>query len=183
MILCLDLDGVLGDIHPPLDEELRKDFSIGLPSEVGPDTWDDFLRDNGIHGDWAYKLFSNEWFWSRVVPKTENIKVVRRWKDAGHEIHVVTSRKQKALIPTKAWLKKHGVPYDVVALTRVMKKHEYLQEVGADIIVEDLFYEAYKCAAFGFRSYVIRTPYNAHHEQRIINPLCKYVNSLEEVEL
>ncbi len=179
--ICLDLDGVLGDLRAPLGELLKSDHGIDLPDDVGPEDWRDFLIEKGVDPGWDKRLFDDEWFWSKVLPIGENIEAAKLLTNDGHVIFIATSRPKSSMIPTKAWLKKHGVPYEEIRFVRTMSKFSYMQEIQADCVVEDLFYEAYKCAAYGFLSFVIETPYNVKYKPRVINKLCVFVRNLHEV--
>jgi len=183
LVICVDIDGVLGDLAAPVGGELLKTHGVHLPPEISWEDLRDFLAVNNIGHNWIRKLLSDEWFWAKVPPFTGNIEAVRAWIDAGHDVHILTSRPQSSMIPTRAWLAKNGVMTTKVAFYPAMKKYEYMQKVEADFIVEDLFYEAYKCSAFGFRSYVVRRPYNVAFEERIINKLCSFIDTLWDIDL
>lgn len=183
MVICVGLDGVLAHLLAPVRETLEENFGVSLPPDVCWEEMAFYLRTVNVKYLRLKKMMEDEWFWSRVPPFEEEIEAVRAWKRRGHEIHVVSGRPRHAWIPTMAWLRKHEVPHDEVAFVPTLKKYDYLSKVTASFIVEDLFYEAYKCSAWGFRSYVVRRPYNVMFEHRVLNPLCSFVDGLSEIDL
>lgn len=184
MIACIDIDGVLSDLHGALNNRLQKIYGLAYPVDrMIEGALTEFLSKHGINRSWLGSVFRDEWFWGRMAPFTENIEPLHRWVDDGVEIHIVTGRPRSASIPTTAWLKKHDVPYHKIIYTDPMQKYRYMMSVDAAFIVEDLFYEAYKCSSYGFPSFVVRRPYNIDLEPRVINKICRFIDDLDDIDL
>lgn len=183
MIACVDIDGVLTNAHEALNKRLSKSYGVVYPEDEMIETLVDFLSENGISRGWLNSAWKDEWYWGRMQPYIDNIEALQSWSQDGVEIHIITGRPPHSAIPTAAWLKRYKVPYKELIFHQTMKKYEYMLKVSADFIVEDLFYEANKCAAYGFKSFVVRRPYNIQFEPRKINPLCVFVDSLKDIDI
>lgn len=182
MIAVVDLDGVLGDVMTPVQSFIKHTVGHDVHISTTLEEIKYAFKKYDMSIGQMKKMLSDEWFWSKVVPIRDSINAVNRWISLGIEVHIVACRPDDSLIPTKAWLKKHGlVGYSAIKFLPPMHKYEYVMDNRASFMVDDLFYEAYKCAAFGYDSYVVRREYNIEFERRSINPLCRFVDSLSDI--
>lgn len=177
-MIYVDIDGVLGDFIAPVDAALKADYGVSIPDDVYPELIREFLVKNGIPYIWYKRLLRDEWFWSKIPPFVEDIYALNKLASR-YEIHILTSRPKSASIPTHAWLRRHGVRFNSVEYAPAMRRYQLLEK--GDVIIEDLFYEAYKCAAFGFKSFVVRRSYNTSFENRVINGLCRFIDGIREL--
>lgn len=181
-IVC-DIDGVLSDIVPELIRRLRRDFNITVTEdEINKFELPEALSRYNIRYGYILKMYSDEWFWSRGRAVDENISWLQRWSERGHEVHIVTARPRELIIVTKAWLKKYSVSYRELFHVRTLHKHEYLKEIQAGCIFEDMFFEANRCAIEGFPAFVVRRPYNAIYEERVTNRLVTFIDDFSEAD-
>lgn len=103
MRIVLDCDGVLGLFVKPLWDELGKDFS-----EV--DDWDIWKYMSPVEKKLAQHITADHRWWRGLPVKDGALEGVFRLKEAGHDIHVVTSPFLSCLGWSDArrwWLKKH----------------------------------------------------------------------------
>lgn len=183
MKICIDLDGVLVDIMPEIKERLNRDFHLEIDSdEISKIDLAEILKTKGVRYQYLIRLFDDEWFWSRGRAVDENISYLRKWKQEGHEIYLVTARPHEMGMATSAWLRRQDVPYNKLMHKKQMHKYEYLLEIEADCIFEDTFYEANRCATEGIPAFVLRHPYNAKFEERTTNSLITWINTFAEAD-
>lgn len=182
MIIASDIDGVLCDVIEPLILRLNKLLNVSMkPDEVKEWEFEVALGRYGVKKNHIRKIFGDEWFWGEGVPVVENIKWLRQWSQ-DHEIHLITGRHSDLGIPTRAWLVKNDVPFTKIIHSHTLHKFEYLEKVKADVLFEDNFYEANRCASDGIPAFVIRRSYNEDLEPRVVNPLVKFIDSFEEAD-
>lgn len=184
MILVSDLDGVLSDIIPELATRINKDFGLVIDyDDINNFDLVDAVAKYGIKANYVMKLYRDDWFWSKGRVVDENIDWLNRWANRGHEVHIVTSRPQSLGIVTQAWIKRHKINATKVSHVPMLHKWEYMKKVGASCIIEDLFFEANRCATEGFPAFVIRRGYNKIYEPRITNKkLVRYIDSFSEAD-
>jgi hypothetical protein len=87
---------------------------------------------------------------------------VRRIREAGHSIHIVTDRSLgspgRAQALTVAWLAEHGIGYD--ALTFSADK----TVAALDVMVEDKIENWQELTAAGIPTYLVDRPWNTGHD-------------------
>jgi uncharacterized HAD superfamily protein len=184
LIIACDLDGVLSDIIPELKFRVNRDFGIVINNEdIAKYELTDAVEKYGIKPAYIMKLYNDEWFWSKGRVVTENIDWLARWEKRGHEIHIVTSRPKSLGIVTQAWIKRHKIPVSGIVHVPMLHKWEYMKKVGAEVIFEDLFFEANRAATEGLHAYVVRHPYNKQFEERVTNKThIRFIDSFEEAD-
>jgi uncharacterized HAD superfamily protein len=78
--------------------------------------------------------------------------------NSGYELHLVTSRKDQARIPTIRWLEKYGFPDHGLHFVKHREKHLVLGKFSAAI--EDDLQQAIDFAKTGTPVYLIAHPWN-----------------------
>lgn len=75
--------------------------------------------------------------WLARAPIPENIRKINRLYEAGHYIIIYTARHPEDELPTRQWLKKHGVKYHRLVLGKI-HFDVYVDEAKKLFAIEDL---------------------------------------------
>ena len=71
----------------------------------------------------------------RAEPYPGAVETVRRWREAGHFIHITSHRATTAHDATTAWLTKIALPFDELYCS--YDKISRCREIGVDVLVDD----------------------------------------------
>lgn len=89
---------------------------------------------------------------------------LRRLKDMGHTIAVVTARAGRLRPLTEAWLLYHGITVDSLHFLDGGQKASVVIAEGLDCHIEDTPHQALAVAGAGVTVILMATPYNGHVE-------------------
>ena len=130
MKIGIDIDNVIANTY----KDLAGFFHDFMGREIDPADIVEFFRHEKIKV-WHY--FFEAWR-KKVMTKISLIKgsqeTIQAWSKE-HQIHLVTSRFPLFNRQTKAWLKKHAVPYHGLHHAKETKKH--LKAKNCQIFIED----------------------------------------------
>jgi uncharacterized HAD superfamily protein len=77
---------------------------------------------DGVLADEAHpgEVYSSAagWCYDKCIPLPHGIELVKRLKAAGCFVTLYTARWEKQRAMTEEWLKRHGVPYDVLQMDK-----------------------------------------------------------------
>ena len=148
--ICLDLDGVIADIaggiNPHVDEGY--DYSHWLTGVV-----DDPMCD---------KVMANKEFWRNLKPFADSwYQVNYWWNTKQYDVHIVTARySEHSMSVVERWLDEWSIPYTDFHFIEMGKKFRVIQNLEADLMVEDNPYEYLKLRKYGIPCFLQRAWYN-----------------------
>jgi uncharacterized HAD superfamily protein len=158
--ILIDIDSTLYDAGPLLAECFAHAFDM---HEIPMHAWD-FWTDQVSRE--AFDAMIDEHFHApaaiaRQTPYAGAREAIERWREAGHEIHVVSDRAVGATEPSAAWLRAHGIPFDRLVCERHIDKVAYVEREGIDIVIDDRPETLEGVARLGVPAATIAYPYNA----------------------
>lgn len=119
---------------------------------------DEFIRAGGV------TVFTD------APPRDDARETLRGWKEAGHEIIILTARIPEwfgdPVEVSRVWLDKHGMEYDAI-VANVWEKGEYCREHGIDVLIEDNFEICEKAQSLGVNSVLFVDVHNEKHAEEI----------------
>lgn len=184
MIIASDIDGVIANIKPVIQERVADYFRV--PAELVTPDKAAMQKMFGIDpADYTSFLqvgcFSDYDFWLSAPPIEENIEALNDLVWGGeHELVLITGRKNTAREATCHWLIRNRLSYNSLLMDALQLKHKAMKFCGAELMIEDRFEEAKTIAEQGYRSYLIRTGYNIQHETRRSGPII-WVDNINDV--
>ena len=94
----------------------------------------------------------------RAEPYPGAIDTIRRWKEAGHFIHITSHRAVDAHGATEQWLDRVGVPYDELYCS--YDKISRCREIGIDLLIDDSPVNLQHAIDAGIRAATLLHPWN-----------------------
>lgn len=128
--IALDLDGVIADIGEALNIALNKkgytnyDYSEWLITHH--------------ECDLSNEIMTPKLFWKNMRPFEDAWHQVNYWFSQGHDIYIVTARRtQNSIEATQEWLDGWGINTMIPIFCKMGEKHNVINELNAEFIVED----------------------------------------------
>jgi 5'-nucleotidase len=158
--IAVDFDGVLFDHIPYMLRGFRDVHGIDLEAE-GLRYWDFFqyraIRDARLTYA-CVRAVLDEIETDPVLhqnpPRDPHAAgIMGRWKDAGHEVSVVTARLPISREVTELFLEHHGIPHDRLVMGAHIK-------TGYDVLIDDAPHNVLMAAADGGMAVLMDHPYN-----------------------
>ena len=149
MVIGVDVDGVLTDM-----EEYQLKYGKKYFKKTDDEIKEDEIDISGIFG---VSKTEREKFWLKYIwkycvepPKMNSAETIRKLKEEGHEIHIITGRAhttEKGItgklfrwMLTK-WLKKWDIPYDSITYCKEKgseaDKVKACEELNVDVLIDD----------------------------------------------
>ncbi|MDO8584691.1 MAG: hypothetical protein Q7R85_01040 [bacterium] len=108
----------------------------------------------------------------KVSPMVGSLKAIQALKAAGHELYIITARRNKHITQTELWIEKHfpdvftGVHYASPSRLKEepRKKSEICEALGIEVLIDDSPENAFDCAAVGVKIFLFDQPWNRRHE-------------------
>ena len=168
--IAVDFDGVLFDHVPYLLRGFRDAHDIDLEDE-GFRFWDFFqyraVRERNLTWNCVQTILSRiEADPTHHLMPPRDIRasdVIRGWRAAGHEVHIVTARAPTSRATTELFLKTHGIEHDALRMGVALK-------TGYDVLIDDAPHNVLMAAAAGGVALLMDHPYNRDVPDRR-NPL------------
>ena len=156
MIIALDLDGVVTDIHKAILGSLKLEKSVS-DEEIGKA----LMTPEG--SPLVNHIFESEGFWKGLLPIPDSWFAVNNWAYKLNNIHFVTARRSPASIGCiESWLDMWDIPFDQFHVVDMMKKLDVLKEIEADLFIDDNVFEVDNVLKDGSISAIaLRHSYNA----------------------
>lgn len=182
MKIGIDVDNCISNFDDTLlkeylkhDKELR---NAGIVNENA-----EYLR-RGMF-DWTEeeeKSFYNaniEEFAKKLKPIEESANYIKKLKEDGHEIYIITGRNNGEYTNpyqlTEEWLKRYHIVYDKLILTNAYDKHEKTEvclENKIDLMIEDSIKTSLDLIKNGIKVYTMNTRYN--QKEQTLNRVSKW---------
>ncbi|MDR3270494.1 MAG: hypothetical protein LBT32_03115 [Peptococcaceae bacterium] len=158
MRIGIDIDGVVSDSYPLWMRELNGRFQknittleryeLHLVYNIPPEEFTGFFVQN------REMLLGDP---QPVRGAQAGIESILGW---GHEIIYVTARRPEEEDLTKAWLLKHGFPYERVLFSNLGGKEKMALQWGMRLFIEDYLVNASKISQRGVPVLLLDTTYN-----------------------
>ncbi len=133
MRIAIDIDSTLHDYWPLFAGAAKRRFGVDLPYEHQV-TWHIAqLRPEQVKACITETHAAQNVLGARPYPGA--VEVIRRWKDAGHFIHITTHRADAAHDATAQWLDRIGLPHDELYCS--FDKVTRCREIGIDVLIDD----------------------------------------------
>jgi len=159
MKIGIDLDGVIANNIPEIVFRLKK---LGIESD--PTKWPSYYIEDHVDGlpkNWAREQFSDPLFYKNCMATEDSFYSINEWFYSGNDIYIITSRQNHLEEVTLNWLDEWSIPYNEVFMgVPRLEKYKILENLEADMMIEDHPHEAMIVRERGFTSYLISTPYN-----------------------
>ena len=156
MRIAIDIDSTLHHYWDRLSDAALRRFGIDLPYEEQLDWGITRLRPDQL------RLCIEETHCSEAIlagePYPDAAKIVTRWRDDGHYIHITSHRDSAALQPTADWLTQIGVPYDSLHCSD--DKVAHCLELGIELLIDDSPLNLAKAIDHGLLVATISHPWN-----------------------
>lgn len=184
MILGLDIDGVLAETMPLIQERVKKRFSL-TDYDLEDDHKDyrlaDWLKPSSERSDKEHQKLAeaisryagglwaeDEDLYAQALPNPEWVEFARYLKERGWLAGFVTRRPLKVAAITGWWLEQHVVerPF-LVTVASDSTKGSALKLIGAEGIVEDSGHEAQEVSTYPYplTAFLVNRSYNQQYDQ------------------
>ncbi|MBR3614794.1 MAG: hypothetical protein IKL55_06420 [Clostridia bacterium] len=114
-----------------------------------------------------------------VIPKPLSVETIKKIREKGHKIYLVTARFENPLVNivaiTEKWLKANSVEYDKLIINS-HNKLEIAKQENIDIFLDDSIRNCEMISSGNIKTYMILTPNNGFYE----NGKIEKVNSWNE---
>lgn len=164
--LCIDIDNVLAQTDVLMRKIIKDETKSRVCLAYKDITYFEYEKCTDVNGN---KITDEEWH--RVHDKFSeetNIMSLQPFPNVqahlenliklGYELHLVTSRKDNAHIPTTKWLEKYKFPNHKLHFVKHREKHFIREKFSAAI--EDDLQQARDFAQAGTLTYLIAHPWN-----------------------
>ncbi len=158
MRIGVDIDGVVSDSYTFWLGELNKHYGKNITQLhsyqmhlIFDVPWEDM---NQFFVDNVEKLLMNP------LPMPGAKTGLEMLKRDGHEIYLVTARRDVEEEITGKWLDLHSIPYDCLMAVGERSKAEVCQEQSLELFIEDYDRNARSIADIGVKVVILDAPYN-----------------------
>jgi len=156
MRLAIDIDSTLHHYWDQFSAAAKRRFGVDLPYEQQV-TWAIArLRPEQVKACIAETHAERNVLAAEPYPGA--VEALRRWKEAGHFIHVTTHRDTCAHDATAAWLDRIGAPYDELYCS--YDKVTRCREIGIDVLIDDSPVNLQRAIDEGIRAATLVHPWN-----------------------
>lgn len=189
MKIGIDIDNVISNFNDELlkeylkhDKELRNTGIINKNPEYlrkGMFDWTEEEESSFYHAnieDFAIKL----------RPIEDSVYYIRKLKEDGHEIYIITGRNNGEYINPKElttqWLDKYNIVYDKLIFTNAYDKHaktEVCLENNIDLMIEDSTRISLDLINNGIKVYTMNTRYN--QKEQTLDRVSKWKEIYEKI--
>jgi uncharacterized HAD superfamily protein len=164
--LVIDIDNVVAETDEVMRDVIKKHSKdrVDLQYEdVTAFDYDKCVDREGRclqEGEWTsiHTEFSREVNITRIRPYPNVGKYLQTLSEAGHAIHLVTSRLAQARLSTVTWLEQHKIPHDGLHFVKHRCKHFLFQNCAG--VIEDDLDQAVDFARLGIPAYLLAHPWN-----------------------
>jgi uncharacterized HAD superfamily protein len=169
-LIGVDCDGVLASDRL-LWQRMHKQFPEHIPARYEDLKTFEWPRVTPETTALCLALSADPLFTSRLAPMPRMITALRRLREEGYRVRVITARPENVRHATARWLHRHGVADCVEGITCVeggLAKAPLARELGCAAFIEDNHATAEAIGAAGIRSYLLDAPYNRMPAERSI---------------
>lgn len=175
MKIGIDIDDTITDTYlialKYIAEYYNKDYK---ELEAKGYTYDEFFADSEFVG---FREFIAENF-HKLIPtlKTKDgvSEVIKKLKEEGHEIIIVTARDSAKENQNIEFLNTHNIPFDKF-YEGIWEKGELAKKENIDIFIDDSYSHYKQCEKENIRAILFDAPYNRKYEE------CERVTSWKEI--
>lgn len=174
MKIGIDIDNCISNFNDTLlkeylkhDKELRNN---GIINE-NPEYLRKGMFDWTVEEEKSFYETNIEAFAQKLRPIKNSQKYIKKLKEDGHEIYIITGRDNGEYTDpyrlTKDWLKKYNIIYDKLIFTNAYDKHaktEVCLENKIDIMIEDSTQISLDLIENGIKAFTMNTRYNRKNQ-------------------
>ncbi len=186
MRIGIDIDDTITDTYVTIMEYISKDFNVPLEYIYKKGiTYLDMYQDKEHFPHFGEYVKENFPKAISLVPCKENVsKVIKRLKDEGHEIIIMTARDCAYPGQNEEFLKRHEIPYDAI-YDGVFEKGKKAKELKLDIFFDDSYIHYEQLEKENIDVYLFDAPFNIKYKEarrvknwnevyEVINNKCTY---------
>jgi uncharacterized HAD superfamily protein len=141
---------------------------------------------------WKFSQEENEYFWDnyyvnilkRVKPKEDAVKIIKKIKEKGHNVILITARvedkKEDVTEVTKNWLNENGIIYDKLIIN-VDDKLEMAKKENISVFIDDNIRNCSMVSSGGIKTYMITTEANKNYENENIKRVNSWIEFYDEL--
>jgi hypothetical protein len=156
MRIAIDIDSTLHHYWNVLSDAAKRRFGIDLPYEEQLDWGITRLRPDQL------RLCIDETHCDAAIlsgnPYPDAVETVRRWRDAGHFIHITSHREPRAQDATERWLERIDLPFDELHCS--FDKVGRCVEIGIELLIDDSPQNIARAIESGITVATISHPWN-----------------------
>jgi uncharacterized HAD superfamily protein len=156
MRIGVDIDSTLHHYWDVLADAARRRFGVELPYDEQL-TW----RITSLEPEQVAACVADTHADDVILggkPYPGAVEAIRRWRDAGHFIHITSHRMASAHDATARWLDEIALPYDELYCS--WDKISRCAEIGIDLLIDDSPVNLTKALERGMRAATIAHPWN-----------------------
>jgi uncharacterized HAD superfamily protein len=186
MNIGIDIDDTISNTYEEFIMDINKYIHDILKKDIEPDYTQNHAYYN-LPKVWNLTTEENDFFWDnyyvdiikRVKPKVDAVKIIKKIKNKGHNIILITARikdkKEDVAEITKKWLKDNNIVFDKLIIN-VDDKLEIAKKEDISIFMDDNIRNCTMVSSGGIKTYMFNTEANKNYENENI----KRVNSWNE---
>jgi uncharacterized protein len=154
--IAIDIDSTLHHYWDQLAEVVRRRHGVELPYEEQHDWYVGELEPEQLR-ECVMETHSEDYILAGE-PYPGAVETIRRWKQAGHFIHITSHRATDAHAATERWLQTIQVPYDELYCS--YDKISRCVEIGIDVLIDDSPVNLHRAVDAGITGATILHPWN-----------------------
>lgn len=168
-VIGLDLDSVLCNTEFALDKYLREELGVFLDWENEVDQYkiERLPRITPDQKEKLEELIHSGSLFKDLYPYNCAEHAVKKLKNEGFDVAIVTSRSENLRDITMDWLDKYDIVYDMLYMVHSTVKHEIIWDLNIKAFVEDRFdileMIVDRCGVLDYGLYVVNHPWNKRH--------------------
>ena len=188
-IIGLDLDSVLCNTEFAIDKYLREEFGVFLDweNEVYQYKVEKLPRITSDQRSKLKELIYSGSLFKDILPYNYSEQALKKLKNEGFTIAIVTGRSENLKYMTMGWLREHNMVYDMLYTVPGLEKYKVIKDIGIKAFVEDRFdildTIVDRCGILDYGLYVVNQPWNKrnHHDQVIrVDDIAQAVDKIVE---
>lgn len=160
MIFAFDLDYTLASTVVPFWQIAAE--NLGLPVPNAFKTWG-FPEYSAEMAAECHKLFKMNWFMNDMLRAESHVHtLLQGLAREGHTVYIITARTREVHDGTREWVVQHFYPYvrEVHFVPWGFSKGELLDDIRADVWVDDKPADCFEAAVRGIKTFMISRPWN-----------------------
>jgi hypothetical protein len=119
-----------------------------------------------------------------TIPFTNSVETLKKLKEDGHKIILITARFEYDTFDvretTKKWLEEKDIPYDKLIINAATKR-QAAEENNVDVFIDDSFTNCMDVAEAGIKTFIMDGRYNSKLNDEKITRVYSWANILENI--
>ncbi len=169
MVIAIDIDAVLGDFLSKFLEYRNDMYGTSWKiDQFYSYVWAEVFKESKEQMYSILTDFFESSYLDEIKPVAGAVEGVRKLKELGHTLDVITSRPRLIKDATNRWIRKHfHHAFNMVYFSNQPAygsfgdtKGEICHEIRADLFIDDQYNYCQECMAEGIRVFIFDSPWN-----------------------